>query len=94
MNIKSDTVIIRRENPLVNEFDGQVIMLDPEKGNYYTFNEVGSLIWSFLKKPATPDDICKEITSKFDVEEDVCRKDALKYLEKMYSDNLLKIQNG
>ncbi len=93
MKITEKTIISRNENPLANDLDGEVIMMDPEDGNYYNLNRVGSVIWEFLEKPATLDAICKEITSRFDVTEDECREDAIEYIEKMHGYGLMRIEN-
>ena len=92
MNITEKSIISRDENPLANELDGEVIMMDPEDGNYYNLNRVGSVIWDFLEKPATLDDIVKKILSKFDTTEEACRKDAVDYIEKMHEYGLMKIE--
>jgi len=93
MNITEKTIISRHENPLASNLDGEVIMMDPEDGNYYNLNRIGSVIWEFLEKPAAFDDICREITSRFDVTEEVCRQDAAEYIEKMHEYGLMKIEN-
>ncbi len=93
MDITERAIISRNENPLANELDGEVIMMDPEDGNYYNLNRVGSVIWDFLETPSNLDTICREITSRFDVTEDVCRKDAIEYIEKMHKFGLMKVEN-
>ncbi|MDD5597009.1 MAG: PqqD family protein [Victivallaceae bacterium] len=90
MNIDSKVLICRSDNPLVNKLDGEVIMLDPQKGVYYNLNRVGSFIWDMLEKPATLDDICREILSEFEVEEEICRKDAVEYITRMNEYGLIR----
>ncbi|MDD5698341.1 MAG: PqqD family protein [Victivallaceae bacterium] len=91
MVIDSKVLICRNDNPLANELDGEVIMLDPEAGTYYNLNRVGSVIWKFLEQPATLDDICRKVLSQFDVDEELCRKDTVEYIKQMNSYGLIKL---
>ena len=91
MIINSEVLICRSDNPLASKLDGEVIMLDPDKGEYYNLNRVGSFIWDFLEKPASLDDVCREVRTRFAVSEDVCRADTIQYIKQMNDYDLIKV---
>jgi hypothetical protein len=91
MVIDSKVLICRNDNSLASKLDGEVIMLDPDKGTYYNLNRVGSFIWDFLEKPASLDDICRKVRARFEVSEEVCRTDIIQYIKQMNDYGLIKV---
>ncbi len=57
------------------ELDGEFVMLDPESGNYYGLNEVGSAIWRLLAAPRRLDEVVAHVCATFDVTPERCRAD-------------------
>lgn len=47
-SVAPDEVVRRSPRVLSTEQAGEVTLLDPRSGRYYTLNEVGSLVWRLL----------------------------------------------
>ncbi len=58
-------------------------IFDPETGNSYTVNQTGLFIIKLLKEKKNEEEIVKEITEEFEVEEDIARRDLVDFLEQL-----------
>jgi hypothetical protein len=57
------------------ELDGEFVMLDPDSGNYYGLNEVGSAVWRLIASPRRLDEVVAHVCATFEVAPDRCRAD-------------------
>jgi hypothetical protein len=53
----------------VREFDGELVILDLAKGDYFGINAVGAKVWERLKAAKSPREIAAELAPLYDVEE-------------------------
>jgi len=53
---------------------GGAALLDMRSGTYFTLNAVGAFIWDKLQPSATLDDLCRSVTSAFDIDQAQCRQ--------------------
>jgi hypothetical protein len=74
------TVVKRSDRQVACNLNGEVALLDLDKGLYFGLQEVGAHVWNALEKPRSVDEIHSEILAHFDVTPDVCRADLLKFL--------------
>jgi hypothetical protein len=54
----------------VREFDGEMVLLDLERGEYYGLDEVGVRVWKGLVGGETPGEIATRLAPEHDVELD------------------------
>ena len=81
-----------RQHPeqIVAEADGEVLMMHIDSGNYYGLNEVGSFLWNQLDTPMSVRALCDAVLAEFDVDEEACVADALRFLQGMIDDGLIE----
>lgn len=48
-------------------FDGELVILDLEKGEYFTLDAIGSRLWGGLEGGKSVEEIAKEIVAEYDV---------------------------
>ncbi|WP_461425188.1 PqqD family peptide modification chaperone [Gymnodinialimonas sp.] len=48
------------------EMDGEVVMMDIEKGSYFSMNAVGSHVWAALETPKTYEGVVADVIDSFD----------------------------
>ncbi|MFC3813288.1 PqqD family protein [Lacihabitans lacunae] len=64
------------EQQISSTLQEENIILQLNKGIYYTMNEVGTFIWDLLKiSPLQFEEIVEQVQDNFDVDDDTCRKD-------------------
>ena len=72
------------------ELDGGVAIVSMRTGMYYGLDSVGAYIWSLLASPTTVRTICDAMQRKYDVDRDLCERDAIALLERLMTEGLLE----
>ena len=86
-----DSYICRTSHPLSTEIDGEVVILETSKGNYYTLDAIGADIWQRIAAPAQVGALCAELHAKYDAEIAVIRRDVLAVLVQMVDEGLIEV---
>ena len=64
------------------ELDDNQVMMHLENGKYFGLNPVGKSIWALLDQPKSFEEIIDVLLADFEVEENLCRKEVLEFLDK------------
>lgn len=51
------------------EFDGELVVLDLDRGEYYGLDPVGRVAWESVDRGMTPRQIAQRLATEFDVDE-------------------------
>ena len=86
-----DTPLIADPDLLSSNLGGEEVLLSLDTGVYYGLNEVGAQIWSLLREPQTPVDICDHLEPEYDVDRATLERDVLQLLEEMEEEGLVEI---
>lgn len=78
-----------KSNTLVTEVDGNVIILDVNKSEYFTLDSIASTIFSLIKEGKDIDYISEVITEEYDVSIAQVKKDIKDFCDKLVKDGLL-----
>ena len=89
-----DSLVVRSEDVLTSEVDGEVVMMSIEQGTYSGLDGIGSEIWRLLDRPLRVSEICDRMTARYDVERDVCERDVLAFLNDLVSDETIKVADN
>ena len=93
LEILPDTVLHRNSEIISTEIDGETVMMDAEFENYFGMAAVATRIWNFLEKEISFDELCTKLMKEFEVEEQQCRNEVLKFLAQLHDKDLLVIEN-
>jgi hypothetical protein len=85
-----DIIVQKREIDSV-DMDGEIVMMDIDKGSYYGFNSVGSYIWKFTEKPSIVKDIVSMLLKEFEVDYKTCEKTVLEFLNRLHNEELITV---
>lgn len=86
-----ETVVVRRAEPLTASVDGELVMLDPRRSEYFAIDSIGSRIWELLERPLAVGQVCSKLEDEFDVAPQTCRADVLAFLEELRRAELLDV---
>lgn len=89
--ININDCIVRTQDLISSEIDGELIMLSIENGKYYGLNTLGSYIWKLLESPHSVHHLCEKLTDDFVVSQEQCEQEILTFLNKLATDNLIKV---
>jgi len=73
----------RISNSVGGLLDDELVMMDIEKGKYFSLNKVATHIWDLLKKPHTIPELCELLLSEYDVDPETCKKEVTVLLNEM-----------
>jgi len=87
----NETRFVRQTDVLVSKVGDGMILLDPVKGEFLTFNPVASKIYELLESQMEFEKLCAVLTDEFDVDPDVCRQELSVHLSDLVSRKLVLV---
>ena len=87
-------LVRRNSGALSAEIDGEVVALDVPRGACYGMDSVAAHVWRLIESPMAVASICDTLTTLYDVEAAICRRDVLDLLEDLLAADLIAIVNG
>ena len=82
--------IIRCEELLEADVNGEIVALHIDKGQCYGMNNVASRIWQLLAEPTSPEQICARLAEEYEVDPGTCRADVDALLAELEAEGLIK----
>lgn len=89
--INMDTVVSYRKDIDTTDLNGDIVMMDLEKGKYFSLNGVGSKIWNLIDEPVQVSKIVESLLGEYDVEREECEKSVLDFLGKLDDEKIIVI---
>ena len=75
-----------------SDLDGETVILETTRGEYYSVDNVGSRIWELLKEERSIPDIMRTLLAEFAVDEERCRTEVIQFLQELLDNNLISCQ--
>ncbi len=85
------STIHRTQGLLAAEMDGEVVLLNVERGNYYGLDDIASDIWNRLEQPATIRHLCAALSADYDADPATIEDDVRRWAEEMHKNGLIEI---
>jgi coenzyme PQQ biosynthesis protein PqqD len=79
----------RQDGVLVQEAQGQTVLLRLEDGGYYALDEVGALIWELCDGQRSLRDVVAALCTEFDAPEATVAADVLEFVGELRHERLL-----
>jgi hypothetical protein len=89
--IRMESVVVRDNNIIFSEMDGETVMMSVEKGEYYGVNPIGSRIWALLETPKKVSELCAALLPDYDVTAEQCSRDVMVFLSEMTEKGVIKV---
>ena len=86
-----ETVVERNHEIDASDLDGEKVMMDLEKGQYFMLNGVGGDVWDLIEKPMSVQGIIKELMKQYEVSHEECESTVKDFLHNMHHANLVMI---
>ena len=79
-----------RSDLLLEEIEGECLVLDLEQNVYFTLNALGRFVWRALEKGALIDQIITDLVSRYPtIEPDELARDVHRFLQQMNDHGLI-----
>ncbi len=89
--VKVDSIIFQTNEFDVVDIDKEKVIMNLEKGKYFSLNIMGSRILEMIYNKTRVEEIIESLTKEYDVEEIICEKCVLEYLNDLEKINLIKV---
>lgn len=87
-------ILRKAEKILFHEVNDELVLLNPDTGDYFGLNEVGSAFWKRIDGSSSFEKILQEMIEIFDVDLETLNKDLLELKNDMMSKRLLCIADA
>lgn len=74
---------IRNNDTISGRLHDELVMMNIEKGKYFSLNPVATRIWELLEKPLTPGELCTLLLEEYEVDPAQCRGEVEELLSEM-----------
>lgn len=74
---------IRNSQTLSGRLSDELVMMDIEKGQYFSLNKVATRIWDLLEKPLDLKELCETLRLEYEVDEEQCQREVKEHLAEM-----------
>lgn len=91
MNIKASNTVQIPSNIVSKTVDEDIVVLNLDDGTYFKLNETGAVIWDYLSKGKTIEDIIQVILKKFESSYEVVKEDVISLISSLRDENLIQI---
>ena len=89
--ISIDTVINKNLEIDDTDLDGEKVMMNLDKGEYFMMNEVGSRIWEIINETMNVKGIVDALRSEYEVDEETCKDTVIEFLGRLNNADLISI---
>ncbi len=89
--MKLSTVVERNHEIDATDLDGEKVMMDLEKGQYFMLNGVAGDVWELMKTPTSVETIITSLMNEYEVERAECEASVKDLLHNMHHANLVMI---
>ena len=89
--IELNNIVSRREDIDTTDLNGDIVMMDLEKGKYFSLNSVGSRIWELMDKPVEIKEIIDSLLEEYDISRNECEENVLEFLGKLDEANIISV---
>ena len=85
-----DGRIVRCEELLEADLNGEIVALHIERGQCYGLNAVAADIWRMLAEPISLDEICTRLVEDYDIDSPTCRDEVVRLVSQLEEEGLVK----
>ena len=83
------TIYVRNTKTISGRLHDELVMMDIDKGKYFSLNPVATHIWDLLEKPLSAEELCEILMNEYVVESMQCLSEVSDYLTEMVKLELL-----
>ena len=79
---------------MYSDLDGETVILETSRGEYFSVDEVGSRIWVLLEHKLPVGEIVQQLLEEFDVDPNRCRREVTAFLQELLDNKLVYCQSS
>jgi hypothetical protein len=88
-----ESIVCQGNETLSSAIDDETVLLSIKNSKYYGMDAIASKIWNLTAHPIKVTDIIHILQSEYNIGEDQCAHDVLSFLQELFKEKLIFIQN-
>lgn len=92
--LELSAIVIPSPEVLVQELDGEAVLLNLESERYFGLDDVGTRVWQHLLEHRQLKRICEEMQKEYDVDESALRADVLHLIEELIEAGIVIVEQS
>lgn len=89
-----DDSIMQNPGLIASNMDGEKVMLSIENGKYYNLGEMGGKIWDLIIRPIKINQIVASLMEDFEVDQEICVKEVIAFLESLCREKIIRVNEA
>ena len=73
------------------DLDGEKVMMNLDKGQYFMMNEVGSRIWELITENTAVATIVETLLTEYNVDKETCENTVIEFLGRLEDADLIQV---
>lgn len=92
MNNPKKIIYQRKPEVISGKLEDQIVMMDIEKGKYFSMNPVATRVWELLEESSSAGELCDQLLNEFEVSREQCFDEVQELLDKLIGLDLVEIK--
>jgi hypothetical protein len=93
-HVDLEDTVVWSGKPLASEICGEVVLMNMDRGFFYSLDDIGSEIWRSLGEPVSVASLCQSLAAKYHAETATVTADVLALLNKLLDHELIVVLGG
>ena len=89
--VELNNLVCQNKDIDASDLDGEKVMMNLDKGQYFMMNEVASRIWDIIENEVAVSSVVDTLLEEYDVEKNDCEETVLDFLTKMKKAELITV---
>ena len=88
---ENNAAVTRNSTVIHTESGDEILALNPESGNCYSFSGPSARLWQVLAEPTTAAEAAAVLAAEFEIEEEACREQIAEFFTRLNDEQLIRI---
>ena len=91
INLNMDNVVVQNRDIDVSDLNNEKVMMNIDKGQYFSLNSLGSRIWELIDSPKKIRNVVNVLLQEYEVSEEECVESVTEFLNTLHHVELINV---
>lgn len=91
INLNMDNVVVQNRDIDVSDLNNEKVMMNIDKGQYFSLNSLGSRIWELIDSPKKIRSVVNVLLQEYEVSEEECVESVTEFLNTLHHVELINV---
>lgn len=92
INLNENNIVMQNKDIDVSDLNGEKVMMNIDKGEYFSLNSLGSRIWEIIDKPKKINEVINTLLEEYEVSEEECKENVMNFLDVLKHVDLINVK--